>query len=69
MLSRIKTQFLPLLLKEEVLEMNLWTTFDSADVKSAINDITAEIQKHKANALSKILATMKEAVSPNKKDN
>jgi hypothetical protein len=34
MLSRIKTKLLPLLLKEEVLEMNFWTTVNSARTKS-----------------------------------
>ena len=43
MLSRIKTKLLPLLLKEEVLEMNFWTTVNSAEVESAMNDIVAEI--------------------------
>ena len=35
MLSQIKTKLLPLLLKEEVLEMNFWTTVNSAEVESA----------------------------------
>jgi hypothetical protein len=68
-LSWIKTQLLPLLLKEEVLEISFWTTVDSADVKSAMNDIVAEIGQHKDNALSEILGTIREAVSPNKEDN
>jgi hypothetical protein len=73
MLSRIKTRLLPLLLKEEVLEMNFWTTVNSAEVESAMNDIVAEIQQHRDNVLSDILSdilgTIKEAVSPNTKNN
>jgi hypothetical protein len=69
MLSQIKTQLLPLHLKEEVLEMSFSTTVDSADVDSAMNDIVAEIRLHKDNALSDILGTVKEAVSPNTKYN
>jgi hypothetical protein len=67
MLSRIKTRLLPLLLKEEVLEMNFWTTVNSAEVESAMNDIVAEIRQHRYKALSYILGTIKEAVSPNTK--
>ncbi len=69
MLSRIKTKLLPLLLKEEVMEMHFWTTVNSAEVESAMNDIVAEIRQHRDNALSDILGTIKEAVSPNTKNN
>jgi hypothetical protein len=47
MLSRIKTKLLPLLLKEEVLEMDFWTTVNSAEVESAMNDIVAKIRQHR----------------------
>ena len=49
--------------------MNFWTTVDSAEVESAMNEIVAEIRQHKDNALFKVLGTIKEAVSPNTKDN
>jgi hypothetical protein len=67
MLSQIKTKLLPLLLKEEVSEMNFWRTVNSAKVESAMNDIVAKIQQHRGTALSDILGTIKEAVSPNTK--
>jgi hypothetical protein len=56
-------------LKEEVLEMNFWTTVNSAEVESAMNDIVAKIQQHRENTLSSILSTIKEAVSQSTKNN
>jgi hypothetical protein len=47
MLSQIKTKLLPLLLKEEVLEMNFWTTVHPAKAESAMNDIVAKIRQHR----------------------
>ena len=52
-----------------MLELNFWTTVNSAEVESAMNDIVAEIRQHRDNALSDILGTIKEAVSPNTKKN
>jgi hypothetical protein len=67
MLSWIKNQLLSLPLKEEVLKMNFWTTAGSAEVESPMNDIVAEIKKHKDNVLSEIHCTIKEAVSEHKR--
>jgi hypothetical protein len=69
LLSQIKTKLWPLLLKEGAMEMNFWTTINSAQVESAMNDIVAEIRQHRDNVLSDILSTIKEAVSPNTKKN
>jgi hypothetical protein len=58
-----------LLLKEEVMEMNFFEDSYSAEVESAMNDIVAEIRQHRDNVLTDILGTIKEAVSPNMKNN
>jgi hypothetical protein len=68
-LLRIKTKLLPLLLKEELLETNFWTAVDANEVEAAMNDIVTEIRQHRDAALSEILGTNQEPVSPNTKEN
>ena len=69
LLLSIRNKLLPLILKEEVLQTDFWTTVDSGLVESTMHEIVSDIRQHHDDALSEILGTAKEAVSPNTKSN
>jgi hypothetical protein len=56
---------LPLLLKEEYLNTDFWTSnVDSAAVGAALHSIVTEIQQHRDDSLSAILKTLQATTSP-----
>jgi predicted metal-dependent hydrolase len=70
-LLRMKTNLLPLLLKQDLLNLDaLWSPVgDSSKIGSLILDIAKDLQQQKEEKLSEILGTIRVPVSPQRKQN
>jgi hypothetical protein len=70
-LLRMKTKLLPLILKQELLDLDaFWSPIgDSDKIASVIIDIARELQQQKDDKLSEILGTSRAPVSPQTQDN
>jgi hypothetical protein len=69
-LLRVQWMLLPLLLKEEFLNKDLWAPeVDLAAVGVALNLIVTELRQHRDDSLYVILQTVQAPTSPNTKEN
>jgi hypothetical protein len=65
----MKTNLLPLLLKQDLLDLDaFWSPVrDSSKIASVILDITKDLRQQKEDKLSEILGTIRAPVSPQSK--
>ena len=70
-LLKMKTNLLPLILKQELLDLDaFWSPVgDSSQIVSVILDIAKDLQQQKDDKLSEILGTIRASVSPQSKQN